>query len=183
MLAEADGLASWAVAAGSIDCTPPIVANIRVPAIDWLDTVTYKRKDWRYRAVLALLARNDPRDPLTGQRITVDRLTGTSIDGDHIFPQKWDGWEAHETLDRDNVANIAPITQYTNIWKGKRPPSQYVPLIIDLGVSRDRLRAILAEHLIDIEDLEHNDCDAFMVSRRHLIHGLITRHLSDAGAI
>ena len=66
--AEAEALVEWARSGPSQpSASPPtVVAEMRPPPIEWLDEISYGRKDWRYWAVLALLARNDPQDPLTG---------------------------------------------------------------------------------------------------------------------
>jgi hypothetical protein len=97
---------------------PRLVANLVAPDADWLDDISYRRResDWRYKAVFALLARRDPRDPLTGQRISIGRVTGgQAIQDDHVFPQKWRDWPQGVSADeRNNVVNIMPITQYTN---------------------------------------------------------------------
>ena len=112
--------------------------------------------------MLALLARRDPCDPLTGQRISVERVTGTRIQGDHVFPQKWLGWEQQEEPQkRDSIVNIAAVTQYTNVWKGKRPPAEYVRQIVALGVPEQRLRHVFTDHLVDLDDLLANDWAGF----------------------
>ena len=152
--AQAEALLAWVrtPSSSSIDARPPLVTSLKVPAADWLDTISYrKRSDWRYKAVFAWLARRDPRDPLTGQRISIERVTGgQGIQHDHVFAQKWRAWpDAVSTDERNNVVNIMPITQHTNGSKLNTAPSEYVSRLLTLGMSEQRLREIYVDHLIE----------------------------------
>ena len=106
-------------------------------------------------------------------------MTGTRIQGDHVFPRKWTGWDgAHDPGQRDSIVNIVAITQYTNVWKGKRSPQDYVGQILALGVPEERLRQMFAEHLVDVDDLLADDWPRFYTNRRRRIHGLLVTELT-----
>jgi hypothetical protein len=80
---------------------------------------------------------------------------------------------------RNNVVNIVPVTSYSNSWKRKKAPSAYVAEVISLGISERRLRTILDDHLIDLDDPRADDWSGFHTKRRLRIYEALTRHLTE----
>jgi hypothetical protein len=104
---------------------------------------------------------------------------GQGIQDDHVFPRKWAGWPDNVAPDdRNNIANIAAITQYTNDWKSKKPRDKFVTELIDLGIPEHRLRNIFEGHLIDLDDLRSNDWTAFLSRRKAAIHTMLLEHFA-----
>ena len=98
----------------------------------------------------------------------------------HVFPKR--GRPAPADPERlDSICNIAPISEFTNRWIGKRPPEEYLAAILDRGVPRARLEQILARHLIPIELMHPKRLDDFYAHRRAAILGLAHAALRDRG--
>jgi hypothetical protein len=174
MVEEAKGLAAWARNPSSE--APALIATLVTDVVGPLDAITYSRRTWRYWAVLALLASRDPRDPLTGQLLSLERGAGREIQDDHVFPRRWSNWADSVPLaKRNSIVNIVPITQYTNGWKSNKGPNTYVSEILALGVSRQRLKSLLDGHLIDLDLLVKEDWDRFYADR----HARMTQFLAD----
>jgi len=167
---EATALASWSEGKGQ---APETVRRAQIPSAEWLEDVAYQ-DGWRYRAVLALLARNNPRDLLTGQRIDVERAAGAGIHGHHLFPRRWAERHAPDIAAHVNsVVNIAAITSYTNLWIRDQAPEKYTARIEELGVSRQRLAELLADHYVVLDHLHSARWEAFYARRARAIHALI----------
>jgi hypothetical protein len=58
---EARALAKWVRSTDPVNgaSLPEVVAKLQVPPVTWLHDVSYSHRDWKYRAVLALLAREN----------------------------------------------------------------------------------------------------------------------------
>lgn len=105
----------------------------------------------------------------------------TGIEGHHVFPARS---RVAEGVGRERInamANIAPVSEFTNRWIGNRVPEDYVAAILARGVSHARLEQILARHLIPIELMHSARFDDFVSHRRASILGLAHAALTDAG--
>ncbi len=154
---------------------PEVVRATTAPSVAELEGIRYGKGQWKYRAVLALLARQDPRDLLTGERLEVEERFETRIQGHHLFPKGWATRHADQsTLSRiDGIANIAPLTAYTNVWIRDRAPDDYLARIRALGTSDRRIDELLRDHLIDPQLFRSSRFDEFYEHRLAAIHLLV----------
>lgn len=174
---EADTLVRWACAQGD---PPDVVSRARPLSDDQIAAIRFAPQSWRHRAVVAVLARRNPRDFLTGERLEVERHFGAAIHGHHIFPRKWAREQADvELYGRvDSIVNIAAITGYTNAWIGGRAPDDYIDRILALGTEESQLREILEEHFIRLEDLQPDRWPDFYTSRLSAITDAVAELLT-----
>lgn len=157
---EAEDLVAWARGQGS---APNVVADVRTPAEEQIAAIPFDPGSWRHRAVVAVLARRNPRDLLTGERLEVERHFDAAIHGHHLCPRKWARAQGDDRLYEraDSIVNVAAITGYTNAWIGGRSPEDYINRIRGLGMPEPQLRAILDDHLVKLEHLDGSRWDDF----------------------
>ena len=77
---------------------------------------------------MTVLARKNPRDLITSERLEIERHFNASIHGHHLFPRAWarrvGGDELYGQVDR--VVNVAALTSYANAWIGGDAPEEYI---------------------------------------------------------
>lgn len=178
---EAMSVLAWVA---SRDSEPPaVVRRATPPSMDEVRAIRHGRGAWRYNAVLALLAREDPRDLLTGERLEVEERFKTRIQGHHLFPIAWANQQGDSVLERiHGIANIAPLTAYTNVWIGKRAPEDYLGRIEALGTPRKRIEELLRSHHIEPGLFRSERFFDFYEHRLTAIHRLVSSALTGASA-
>ena len=157
-LAERDtpALGSWLTGGDE----PPVVTSFVWDASEWR-RVTVRQKGL-YRATIALMLTEQPRDFHTGAPLTQDVIEASKVDDHHVFPR---GYLKHigRTNEVDSVLNHCLIGRETNGSIGKKPPSHYLGEIRDaLG---DDLDDVLASHRLPTGErspLESDDFDEFL---------------------
>lgn len=172
---EADRLAGWA---RDIGPAPAVVEEARAPSKAKIAEIRFARRSSSHRMFTTLLARRNPRDLLTGERLEVEShfsvYLHTLIHGHHLFPRKWATAQGDEQLYRrvDSTVNIAAISDFTNTWIGGRAPEEYIERILSLGVREEEMRDILLEHLVDLDDLHSSRFEQFYERRLAALHDL-----------
>jgi hypothetical protein len=139
---------------------PPVVASFEWDASEWR-RVTVRQKGL-YRATIALMLTEQPRDFHTGAPLTQDVIESSKVDDHHVFPRAY-----LKAIGRpnevDSVLNHCLIDRDTNSSIGKRPPSHYLGEIRSaLGSDLDD---VLASHRLPTGErspLESDDFDEFL---------------------
>jgi len=157
-LAERDTpvLRSWLTGGAE----PPVVVSFVWDPADWR-AVTVRQKGL-YRATIALMLTERPRDFHTGAPLTQELIEASKVDDHHIFPRGYlrDIGRPNEV---DSVLNHCLIDRETNRRIGKRSPSQYLGEI--RGALGDNLDHVLASHRLpsgERNPLEGDDFDEFL---------------------
>ena len=170
---ERDAIRAWAESRSDEDA-PEVVRSVRPP--DPRQIESWRFRSWEHVAVTALLARHDPHDLLTGERIAAEQAFRGHIDGHHLFPKGWARTHGVSVGEVDVVVNSAAITGYTNRWIGNRAPSQYLAALTE-RIGADRLTQLLEQHLAPEEPMTHDDWPTFRAQRAERIHALIAAAL------
>jgi len=157
-LAERDtpALRSWLVGGDE----PPVVAGFGWDPAAWR-TVTVRQKGL-YRATIALMLSERPRDFHTGAPLTQELLESSKVDDHHVFPRGYLK-DIGRSNDVDSVLNHCLIDRETNRSIGKRPPSHYLGEI--RAVLGNDLDDVLASHRLPTGErspLESGDFDEFL---------------------
>ncbi|HEV7804340.1 MAG TPA: winged helix-turn-helix domain-containing protein [Solirubrobacteraceae bacterium] len=139
---------------------PPGVSSFEWDASEWR-RVTVRQKGL-YRATIALMLTEQPRDFHTGAPLTQDVIAASKVDDHHVFPRGYLK-DIGRPNDVDSVLNHCLIDRETNGRIGKKPPSHYLGEIRSaLG---DDLDDLLASHRLPIGErspLESDDFDEFL---------------------
>ncbi len=139
---------------------PPVLASFEWDPAEWR-SVTIRQKGL-YKATIALMLTEQPRDFHTGAPLTQDLIEINKVDDHHVFPRGYlkDIGRPNEI---DSVLNHCLIDRQTNSSIGKKPPSQY------LGETRsalgDDLDDVLASHRLPTGErspLDSDDFDEFL---------------------
>lgn len=139
---------------------PPVVASFEWDPAEWR-SVTIRQKGL-YKATIALMLTEQPRDFHTGAPLTQDLIETSRVDDHHVFPRGYlkDIRQANEV---DSVLNHCLIDRQTNSRIGKKPPSAYLGEIRSaLG---DDLDDVLASHCLPTGErspLDSDDFDEFL---------------------
>ncbi|MBW4659693.1 MAG: DUF262 domain-containing protein [Drouetiella hepatica Uher 2000/2452] len=133
------------------------------------------RQSAAFRGLCVLLLQQGARDFSSGETITDAKYFHERIDSHHIFPQAW--CRAHGIDDKlsNSIVNKALISARTNNEIGSRPPSQYLHLIEQKGMTRSRLDGILRSHLIDPTTMRADDFRTFFQRRTSALLNLIAQ--------
>jgi hypothetical protein len=133
-------------------------------AAESLSAVTARQRGL-YRATMALLMRNRPRDFHQASTLTRAVIESSGVDDHHVFPAAY--LKASGVSRLDTVLNHTLIDKITNIRIGKRPPSVYLAEVeSELGPAV--LAEVLDSHLLPYEKegpLWNDDYDAFLAWR------------------
>ena len=135
---------------------PPAVASFAWDPVEWRG-VTIRQKGL-YRATIALMLTEQPRDFHSGAPLTQDLIETNKVDDHHVFPRGYlkDIGRPNEV---DSVLNHCLIDRQTNSSIGKQPPSQYLGEIrAALG---DDLDEVLASHRLPTGERSPFDSDNF----------------------
>lgn len=171
---ERDALLEWIRDESGRVSAPDVVHRTTAPSEDEI-------ADWRFgtrphKAVAALLARLDPRDLLTGERIAAEQAFAGRINSHHLFPRAW-AKEHPDRHDVERVVNTAAITGYTNRWIGKHRPSEYLATL-DRIIGATQVTLILQDHRAPESQLRNDDWPGFRDERANRIRSLISAALS-----
>lgn len=114
-----------------------------------------------YRGLMCLVALQGARDFINGQQANL-----LECHDDHIFPRS--RFAKHQRV--NSILNRTLISGQTNEVKGRRRPSEYLPLFLERhGNDEPRLLETLHTHMIPAdgyEALKTDDLDAFLETRR-----------------
>lgn len=139
---------------------PPAVSNFEWDPAEWTN-ITARQKGL-YRATVALMLTEQPRDFHTGAPLTHDLIEANKVDDHHVFPRGYlkDIGRPNEV---DSVLNHCLIDRQTNGSIGKKAPSRYLSTIRSaLG---DDLDDVLASQRLPTGErspLDNDDFDEFM---------------------
>lgn len=176
-LAERDTpvLRAWLAGGGE----PPVVASFAWDPAEWRG-VTVRQKGL-YRATIALMLTEQPRDFHTGAPLTQDLIEANKVEDHHVFPRGHlkDIGRPNEI---DSVLNHCLIDRQTNSSIGKKPPSEYLSEIRSaLG---DDLDDVLASHRLPTGErspLDSDDFDEFLSWRLEELADALTEHTGQLG--
>jgi len=176
-LAERDtpALRSWLTGGDE----PPVVASFDWDASEWR-TVTVRQKGL-YRATVALMLTEQPRDFHTGAPLNHDVIEANKVDDHHVLPRGYlkDIGRRNEV---DSVLNHCLIDRETNRRIGKRPPSQYLAEI--RSARGDDLDDVLASHRLPTGErspLESDDFDEYLSWRLEELADALTEQTGQIG--
>jgi hypothetical protein len=125
---------------------PEVVASFRFDSNRWGDITVRQRA--LYRATMALLMRNSPRDFHNGIPLSKPVIDAHAVDDHHVFPRSYLKAQGRGKA-VDSVLNHSLIDRMTNIRIGGRAPSVYLAeMEAELG---DDLSAILSSHRLPAE--------------------------------
>lgn len=141
--------------------------------LDRLDSLRI-RLSAAYKGLHALLMRHGCRDFITGNPVDIMTFFHDSIDIHHIFPRKWCD-DRKISPDRYNsIVNKTALSSTSNKSIGGRAPSEYLDRIQrEHDLTTAQLDEILRSHLIEPEDLRHDDFEAFYTNRKKALADLI----------
>lgn len=125
---------------------PEVVASFRFDSNRWNEVTVRQRA--LYRASIALLMRNSPRDFYNAIPLSKPIIDGQAVDDHHVFPRSY-----LKTMGKgkavDSVLNHTLIDRITNIRIGGRAPSAYLAEME--AELKDDLAAILLSHRLPAE--------------------------------
>lgn len=102
---------------------PEIVASFRFDSNRWRETTVRQRA--LYRATMALLMRDSPRDFHEATPLSKPIIDGRAVDDHHVFPRKY-LFTIGKGKTVDSVLNHTLIDRLTNVRIGGRAPSDYL---------------------------------------------------------
>lgn len=159
---------------------PPVVRGFSWNPERWRNVTP--RQLGLYKATMALILSQAPRDFHTGAPLTADLIDEKKIDDHHVFPRGYLA-EIGRSSDVDSVLNHVLIDRATNIRIGKNAPSKYLAEIrTTVGAQLD---AVLASHRLPFEPespLVQDDYDAFLTWRLENLNGLLLETSGSSGA-
>jgi hypothetical protein len=124
------------------------------------------RNSAAYKGISALLLKDGGLDLRTGDPITVQTYFDDKIDIHHIFPQEWCRRNKIPDKQCDCIVNKTPLAARTNRQIGGNAPSVYLARLQKAaGTDDQRMKQILASHVIDAGALRAEDFNAFFAAR------------------
>ncbi|ASC70364.1 hypothetical protein XM38_013020 [Halomicronema hongdechloris C2206] len=124
------------------------------------------RNSAAYKGIYALLMQDGAPDFRSGIPINEQVYFDEKIDIHHIFPQDWCRKAGLDSKRYDSVINKTPLSAGTNRRVSNNPPSKYLATLQKSAeISKERMDAILAEHLIPPDALRANDFEHFFSAR------------------
>jgi hypothetical protein len=134
-----------------------------------------RRQGAIYKGVSALLRKGGAIDFATGETLSDVNVFNDPIESHHVFPVAYCKRQSIEMSRYNCLVNRTPLSQLSNQKIGGKAPSHYLQGLLDQGISRQRLDAILRSHLIEPETLWTNDFEAFFASRTQALLELVNR--------
>lgn len=125
---------------------PEVVSSFRFDSNRWFEITVRQRA--LYRATIALLMRNSPRDFHNGIPLSKPIIDGQAVDDHHVFPRNYLK-SIGQGKAVDSVLNHTLIDRITNIRIGGRAPSDYLTEMEK--ELHDDLGTILASHRLPPE--------------------------------
>lgn len=134
-----------------------------------------------YKGLYALILAGGASDWSTGEKMSATTYFDDHVDIHHVFPRAWCLHQGIEPVIFNSIANKTPLTARTNRIIGGKSPSEYLHrLIKNAGVDRGQIDAHIQTHHIEIQQLERNDFNAFMATRRAAFASLIADAMGKA---
>jgi len=153
---------------------PPVVRDFGWDLERWRSVTV--RQQGLYRATIALMLSQHPRDFHTAAPLTQELIEAEKVDDHHVFPRAF-LTGLGRTGEVDSVLNHALIDRTTNIRIGKRAPSEYLAEI--RGAIPDDLDTVLKSQSLptgEATPLTRDDFDSFLSWRvEHLAELLAER--------
>ena len=129
-----------------------------------------------YKGLMAQLMQIGSKDFLSGDPIDLTRYFDLAVDIHHIFPRHHCEKNEIERFRWNSVINKAPLTARTNRMIGGRSPSQYLSsLQKHHEISVEQIGEILNSHLINLNLLQIDNFDGFLVNRASNLLDLIEK--------
>ena len=116
------------------------------------------RRSAAYKGIMALIMKNNSRDFISGQAMSLALYKASGIDIHHIFPRSYCQKQGYDSLKWDSIINKTPISYSTNRELGGAAPSVYLARI-------DKKDS----HWIDMDDCKNDDFEQFIVHRARKI--------------
>lgn len=136
-----------------------------------MDLASEQKGSGRYNAVICLLALNNAEDFKTGRTLGTGDFTDKGINDHHIFPKNVNNLPEDTattfTQLKDSILNRTLILDSTNEWISNRPPSTYLPEIME-SEGEQAIRSRLAAHFVSdaaFDALLEDDFDGFVQER------------------
>lgn len=158
---------------------PPVVVAFEWDPVRWRSVTA--RQQGLYRASIALMLTDHPRDFHTGATLTREVIEAKKVDDHHIFPRAYLR-DIGRTNEVDSVLNHCLIARETNTRIGKRPPSEYLAEIRE--VLGDDLDRVLVSHRLPTgaqNPLLDDDYDAFLSWRIDVLDDALAEKTGRAG--
>lgn len=139
------------------------------------------RNSAAYKGVMALVFREDCRDFIDGEQMTMVKSMMTPPDIHHIFPQAYCQKIGLDKSKWNSIVNKTPLIYTTNRTIGGVAPSKYLPRVLKEGeIDEVELRARIESHLIDYDALAADDFDAYFIDRAKKLLDAIERAMGKA---
>ena len=123
------------------------------------------RRSAAYKGIMALIMKNNSRDFISGQAMSLALYKASGIDIHHIFPRNYCQKKGYDSLKWDSIINKTPISYSTNREIGGAAPSIYLARIEKKKVEQGDLREFLSSHWIDMDDCTTDDFEKFIIHR------------------
>nr|WP_304101163.1 DUF262 domain-containing protein [Mitsuokella multacida] len=127
------------------------------------------RRSAAYKGIMALIMKNNSRDFVSGQAMSLALYKASGIDIHHIFPRSYCQKQGYDSLKWDSIINKTPISYSTNRELGGSAPSVYLARIDKKKVEHGDLREFLSSHWIDMDDCLSDDFEKFILHRAEKI--------------
>lgn len=139
------------------------------------------RNSAAYKGVMALVFREDCRDFIDGEQMTMVKSMMTPPDIHHIFPQAYCQKAGLDKGKWNSIVNKTPLIYTTNRTIGGVAPSKYLPRVLKEGeIDEAELRARIESHLIDYDALAADDFDTYFIDRAKKLLDAIERAMGKA---
>jgi len=161
------------------------INRINQKFINELDLKSVKKGSAQYNAVICVLALNNAKDFYKGQIVGTGDYANDKINDHHIFPKQAQGLDPEKSRTFDNIkdfiVNRTLLLDETNNKIKNKKPSQYIAEMIDKYGNEEKVKSILAEHLITekaFEYMKEDNFDNFVIERekaikQHIISKLV----------
>lgn len=139
------------------------------------------RNSAAYKGVMALVFREDCRDFIDGEQMTMVKSMMTPPDIHHIFPQAYCQKAGLDKGKWNSIVNKTPLIYTTNRTIGGVAPSKYLPRVLKEGeIGEAELRARIESHLINFDALATDDFDTYFIDRAKKLLDAIERAMGKA---
>ncbi len=139
------------------------------------------RNSAAYKGVMALVFREECRDFIDGEQMTMVKSMMTPPDIHHIFPQAYCQKMGLDKGKWNSIVNKTPLIYKTNRTIGGVAPSKYLSKVKSEGQIDDaELRARIESHLIDFDALAADDFDTYFIDRAKKLLDAIERAMGKA---
>ncbi|MGG6266673.1 GmrSD restriction endonuclease domain-containing protein [Leptolyngbya sp. AN03gr2] len=128
-----------------------------------------------FKSVNALLRREGAIDFATGETLADVQGFRAAIDSHHVFPIAYCKDQGILATQYNCLVNRTPLSQLSNQRIGSKAPSQYLQALVNQGIPKARLDAILRSHCIEPETLWSDDFEAFLTARTVALFELVTK--------